>query len=85
MRRAGAVGFCEAFRRNSLRGEHPMRDPIVEEVRKAREAYAAQFGHDLNRIVEDMKRRQVKGEFQVVRRAPRPARKTAQTRARRVA
>ena len=62
-----------------------MRDPIVEQVRKAREAYAAQFDHDLNRIVADLKRRQDQGEFQVVRRAPRPARTTARVRSRRVA
>ena len=62
-----------------------MRDPIVEQVRKAREAYAAQFDHDLNRIVADLKRRQDQGEFQVIRRPPRPARKTARARARRVA
>ena len=33
-----------------------MRDPIVEEVRRARAAYAAQFNHDLDRIVDDLKR-----------------------------
>jgi hypothetical protein len=62
-----------------------MRDPIVDQVRKAREAYAAQFDHDLKRIVADLKRRQGQGEFQVIRRAPRPPRKTARARARRVA
>lgn len=51
------------------------RDPIVREVRKAREAYAAQFGHNLDRIVEDLRRRQDAGEFQVVRRLPRPPRR----------
>ena len=62
-----------------------MRDPIVEQVRKAREAYAAQFDHDLNRIVADLKRRQDQGEFQVVRRAPRPTRTIARARTGRVA
>jgi hypothetical protein len=74
-----------AHPRNSWRSESIMRDPIVEQVRKAREAYAAQFDHDLNRIVADLKRRQDQGEFQVVRRAPRPARTTARARSRRVA
>jgi hypothetical protein len=32
-------------------------DPIVEEVRKAREAYAAQFGFDLDAMVTDLQRR----------------------------
>jgi hypothetical protein len=34
-----------------------VRDPIVEEVRRARAAYAAQFDNDLDRIVDDLKRR----------------------------
>ncbi len=62
-----------------------MRDPIVEEVRRARAAYAAQFDHDLDRIVDDLKRRQDQGEFKVVRRAPRPARKMPGPRSRRSA
>jgi hypothetical protein len=62
-----------------------MRDPIVEQVRKAREAYAVQFDHDLDRIFADLKRRQNRGEFRVVRRAPRPARRTAPAHASRVA
>jgi len=33
-------------------------DPIVEEVRKAREAYAAKFDYDLDAIVEDLRRLQ---------------------------
>jgi hypothetical protein len=33
-------------------------DPIVEEVRKAREAYAAKFNYDLEAIVEDLKRQE---------------------------
>jgi cytidylate kinase len=30
-------------------------DPIVEEVRKAREAHAAKFHHDLDAIYQDLK------------------------------
>ncbi len=33
-------------------------DPIVEEVRKYREEYAARFGFDLGAIFEDIKRRE---------------------------
>jgi hypothetical protein len=62
-----------------------MRDPIVEEVRRARAAYAAQFDHDLDRIVDDLKRRQDQGEFEVVRRPPRPARRIPRPRSRRSA
>ena len=31
-------------------------DPIVEEVRKIREDHAAQFGHDLKAIYDDLKK-----------------------------
>jgi hypothetical protein len=33
-------------------------DPIVEEIRQAREAYAAQFNFDLDAIYEDIKRQE---------------------------
>jgi len=36
----------------------PFHDPIVEEVRAAREAHAARFNHDLDAIIADFKRRQ---------------------------
>jgi hypothetical protein len=32
-----------------------MKDEIVEEVRAAKEAYAAQFDYDLDRIFQDLK------------------------------
>jgi hypothetical protein len=31
------------------------RDPIISEVRKAREAYAKRFGYDLDRIFADLR------------------------------
>lgn len=34
------------------------KDEIVEEVRTARETYAAQFDHDLARMFEDLKKRE---------------------------
>lgn len=33
-------------------------DEIVDEVRHAREAYAAQFGYDLKRMFEDLKKKE---------------------------
>lgn len=33
-----------------------MHDPIVEEVRKARDAHAAKFNYDLGEIYKDIKR-----------------------------
>jgi hypothetical protein len=32
------------------------KDPIVEEVREARQAHAEKFGNDLNLIAQDLKR-----------------------------
>jgi hypothetical protein len=37
------------------------KDEIVEEVRRAREAYAAQFDYDLKRMVEDLKKKEDQG------------------------
>ncbi|MDE2998040.1 MAG: hypothetical protein OXU79_03060 [Gemmatimonadota bacterium] len=43
-----------------------MRDPIVEETRKLREEYAAQFNHDQNAIFHDiLKRQSQRGRKQV--------------------
>jgi hypothetical protein len=33
-------------------------DPIVEEVRRFRKEHAAQFGNDLKRIVEDLRKKE---------------------------
>ena len=35
-----------------------MRDPIVEETRKLREEYVAQFNHDQNAVFHDILKRQ---------------------------
>jgi hypothetical protein len=51
------------------------RDPIVEEVHRIREAYAARFNFDLAALVRDLKERQDRGEFEVVYRVPRKPRR----------
>ena len=43
------------------------RDPIVEEVRKHREARAAKFHFDVRAIVEDARRRQAASGHQIVK------------------
>jgi hypothetical protein len=35
-----------------------MKDPIVEEVRRARDAHARQFNYDLDAICADLKKRE---------------------------
>ena len=58
----------------SLRAEGrgtPQVDPVVAEVRQARETYAAEFGYDLQAIYRDLKRQEQAGGRQVVRLPPR--------------
>lgn len=61
-------------------------DPIVEQVHRVRRAYAARFDFDLAALIRDLKRRQERGEFEVVygvpRKPRRPIRRTAATRTR---
>ncbi len=41
-------------------------DPIVEEVRKARDAYAKQFNYDLDAIYRDLKTKERQSGRQVI-------------------
>ena len=47
-----------------------MSDPIVDEVRRHRMEHTLQFGGDLKRICEDLRRIQRESGCQVVRRPP---------------
>lgn len=49
-------------------------DPVVEEVRAVRERMAEKFGHDVGAICRDLRQRIARGEFEVVRLPPKPAR-----------
>jgi hypothetical protein len=42
------------------------KDPIVEEVRKAREAHAAQFGYDLRAIYKALKEEEAASGYKYV-------------------
>lgn len=46
-------------------------DPIVEETRKLRDAYAAQFGYDLEAIFRDLREREQRSGRELVSFAPR--------------
>jgi len=52
-------------------------DPIVEEVRRVREDYAARFGFDLKRIVEDLRQLETSGEFEMAELSTRGPRSVA--------
>ena len=49
---------------------HP--DPIVDEVRAARDAIAKEFGYDIDKIVQAMKARESRSGRKLVTRPPRP-------------
>ncbi|MGH7961335.1 MAG: hypothetical protein ACRERD_05855 [Candidatus Binatia bacterium] len=49
-------------------------DPILEELHRVRDEYAARFNYDLQAIYWDLKAREERGEFVAVYRAPRPPR-----------
>ena len=52
-----------------------LKDPIVEEVRRAGDAYAAQFDYDLERIFEDLKKREAEHPERLAKLQPVKARK----------
>jgi len=41
-------------------------DAIVEETRKARDAYAAKFNYDLNAMYEDLKKQEKRSKWKLV-------------------
>ena len=47
-----------------------MTDPIVEEIRRAREAHAKQFNYDLDAICEDLRKREKASGLPTVSFAP---------------
>jgi hypothetical protein len=51
--------------------DQPDEDPIVAEVRRAREEYAAKFNYDLDAIFADLKRREAAGSRKYVSLPPR--------------
>ncbi len=46
------------------------RDPIVEEVQSAREAYAARFGFDVRAICRDLRARQAENGRRIIHAEP---------------
>jgi hypothetical protein len=54
------------------------KDEIVEEVRRARDEYAAQFDYDLKRMFEDLKKREQEHPERLAKIKPvRPRKKSA--------
>ena len=58
-------------------------DPIVAEVRRAREAYARRFNYDLDRIVADLRKKEKKHDAMAKKAAA--TRKTKPSKRRRAA
>jgi len=48
-------------------------DPIVEEVRRNRQQYAARFNHDIGAICRAAREKQKESGSKIVSRPPRPA------------
>ncbi|MBI1913314.1 MAG: hypothetical protein HYS12_00935 [Planctomycetes bacterium] len=51
-----------------------MHDPIVEEIRKVREAYSARFNHDLDAMYEDIRKQEELSGRTFIQLPPRKAR-----------
>jgi hypothetical protein len=54
-------------------------DPIVEEVRQARQQHAAKFNFDLQAIYQDLKRQETASQWRIVAFPPRKRRYTRTT------
>ena len=52
-----------------------MDDPVVDEVRRARDEYAKKFGYDLRAMAADLRRKERKRIGQLVSYPPKPARR----------
>jgi hypothetical protein len=50
------------------------KNPILDEIHRAREKYAARFHYDLKAMYRDLKAREERGDFVAVHRSPRPPR-----------
>lgn len=51
------------------------KDPIVEEVRAARQKHAGRFNYDLRKIAEDLRAKEQESGRKIVSFAPKPAKK----------
>ncbi len=53
------------------------KDPIVEEVRSARQKHAARFNYDLRKIAEDLREKEQQSGRKIVSFPSKPAKKKA--------
>jgi hypothetical protein len=53
------------------------KDPIVEEVRAARQKHAARFNYDLRKIAEDLRLKEQQSGRKIISFPPKPATKKA--------
>lgn len=52
------------------------RDPIVEEIRRIREAHAAEFNYSISAIIEDLVRKQNPNKYKYVSLPPKRIKQT---------
>jgi hypothetical protein len=55
-------------------------DSVLQEVRAARDEYSRSLGYDVQRIVADLQQLDLRGDWKVVRLAPRQPRNVAEPR-----
>jgi hypothetical protein len=60
-----------ACRKSYLEQTAMIEDDLMQEIRAARDAYARSFGYDLHAMVADLRARDDRGDWPVVRLAPR--------------
>jgi hypothetical protein len=51
---------------NDRNATEPWRDPIVEEIHRIREEYAASFNYDMEAMFRDMQKKQQEGGRKIV-------------------
>ena len=64
-----ATPIPRSARRKSSSHQQPWEDEILNEVYAVRDAYAAEHGHDLDRIYVDLKRREAKSSLKPLKTA----------------
>ncbi len=63
---------CNMYTGGTYGGLAMFEDPIVDEVRAARQKHAVRFNFDLKKIAQDLKEKQEKSNRKIVSYSPKP-------------